>query len=833
MGRFICIHGHFYQPPRENPWIEEVEVEDSAYPYHDWNARVTAECYAPNAASRILDAKKNIIDIVNNYASISFNFGPTLLMWLEHNDPLVYSAILDADKESMKRFSGHGSAIAQVYNHLIMPLADSRDKRTQVIWGIKDFVHRFGRQPEGMWLSETAVDVETLEILAEQGILFTILSPAQASRIRRISDTRWIDMRQETLDCSMPYICPLPGGKTIAIFFYDDSISQELAFGTLLENGEVYANRMIRYFSQYQKESGLLSVVSDGETYGHHHRFADMALAYALYDIQEKKPASITIFGEYLARHPPTCQVEIKENTSWSCPHGIERWRSDCGCCTQGTTIQDTEVHPRGPSRMPETAVQKKGCNLLWRQDWRGPFRDAQDWLRNELIPIYETQMNGYVSDPWKARDDYISIVLNRSMETREQFFSKHALRPLSADEKSHVLKLLEMQRHAMLMYTSCGWFFDDISGIESIQVMRYACRAMQLAREVAGINPEPGYVSSLSNAKSNIPRHQDGAAIYLNYVQKSMIDLNRIVFNYALSLLITEKTESVVIRHYTRVEDSYQKTESGDIRMVTGTVILRSEITCEEKRFEYSVLHLGNYDFMGGVREYTGDGPFIRMRESLKTALLVQDVPQLIGIMEQEFGTSTYSLWHLFKDAQRETLFRLLGSTLEDLESSYRQIYRQHITIIHAMKEMQIPVPKVFEDPVWYILNVDLNKAISAEEINRQKIRQLVNEMISGSFSPDRSTLNFTASKRITSLTKKMAAIPDDIHVMEVIIDLFRILFPLALDYELWECQNDYFYTGKKQLAFMLKRSTNGDIQAVQWITRFRELGTWLGVKF
>ncbi|MEI7649400.1 MAG: glycoside hydrolase, partial [Methanomicrobiales archaeon] len=346
MSRFVCIHGHFYQPPRENPWLEEVETEDSAYPYHDWNERITAECYAPNATSRILDSNKKIIDIVNNYAKISFNFGPTLLAWLEQNNKEVYQAILKADKESMNRFSGHGSAIAQIYNHIIMPLANSRDKHTQVIWGIKDFISRFGREPEGMWLPEAAVDLETLEILAEQKIKFTILSPKQASRIKPVNDTQWTDVSRGGIDTSMPYLCRLPSGESIAIFFYDEAISQEIAFSNLLENGEVFANRMIRYFSQYQKQSGLLNIASDGETYGHHHRFGDMALAYALYLIESKNLASITIYGEYLSKNPPTHQVEIIENTSWSCTHGIERWREDCGCCTTGSIVQMTASNP-------------------------------------------------------------------------------------------------------------------------------------------------------------------------------------------------------------------------------------------------------------------------------------------------------------------------------------------------------------------------------------------------------------------------------------------------------------------------------------------------------
>ena len=417
-------------PPRENPWIEEVEVEDSAYPYHDWNARITSECYAPNSASRILDKDKKIIDIVNNYSSISFDFGPTLMMWLERRNPEVYAAILDADRESIRKFSGHGSAIAQAYNHLIMPLANRRDKRTQVIWGIRDFRHRFGRMPEGMWLPETAVDYETLEVMAEQGILFTILSPAQAGRIKKTGESGWTGITERTIDCSLPYTCRLPGGKTIAIFFYDDGLAQELAFGNLLDNGGVFANRMMQVFSRFPQGRGLVSVASDGETFGHHHRFADMALAYAIYQITENEKAAITIFGEYLALHIPTYEVEIRENTSWSCPHGIERWRSDCGCCTRGTVVRDTDPHTPGPGRTKIIPDPRVSCTVSWHQAWRSVLRTAMDRLRDVLIPVYEARMSSFVADPWEARDAYIDVILDRSPESREEFFSHHASRP-------------------------------------------------------------------------------------------------------------------------------------------------------------------------------------------------------------------------------------------------------------------------------------------------------------------------------------------------------------------------------------------------------------------
>ncbi|PKL60331.1 MAG: glycoside hydrolase, partial [Methanomicrobiales archaeon HGW-Methanomicrobiales-4] len=421
MNRYICIHGHFYQPPRENPWLEEIEIEDSAYPFHDWNERITAECYAPNASSRILGSGKEIIDIVNNYSRISFNFGPTLLSWIERHKPELYAQILQADRESQKRFSGHGSAIAQVYNHIIMPLAPTRDKQTEVIWGIQDFIFRFNRRPEGMWLAETAVDIETLDILAEQGILFTILDPEQAKKIKTSRDTVWTEIQQGKFDISKPYLCRLPTGRSIAIFFYDHGIASELAFGTLLSNGENFADRMMSTFSGQSDTPRILSIATDGETYGHHHRFGDMALAYALHTIESKQRAEITIFGEYLEKHPPTDEVEIHENSSWSCIHGVERWRSNCGCRTyHACLISDPQAC------VSLTSDTTSYNSRLWNQKWRTPLREAMNHLNSRLSELYEKEAADLFSDAWVARNEYIDIILDRSEKSLNWFFAKN-----------------------------------------------------------------------------------------------------------------------------------------------------------------------------------------------------------------------------------------------------------------------------------------------------------------------------------------------------------------------------------------------------------------------
>ena len=529
MEKYICIHGHFYQPPRENPWLERIELQDSAYPYHDWNQRITAECYEPNTAARVLGPDPKIIDIINNYSKISFNFGPTLLYSMHTDNPEVYAEILKADKLSMENFSGHGSALAQVYNHMIMPLANRRDKYTQAYWGIKDFRARFKREPEGMWLPETAVDTETLEVLAELGIKFTVLAPRQAKRVKKaIKGSRWKELTGEAVDPNMPYLCQLPSGRSISIFFYNGEISQELGFGHLLDNGESFAKRLSGAFPQDNRTSALVHIATDGESYGHHHKHGDMALSYCIHHLESEGLARLTNYGEYLEKFPPDHLVEIHDNSSWSCVHGIERWRADCGCSTGG--------YP------------------AWNQQWRAPLRAALDNLRDAFAPMFEQEASQYLKDPWAARNEYIEVINDRSPENVDRFFGEQAKKELSRDEKIRALKLLGMQRGAQLMYTSCGWFFDEVSGIETVQVMQYASRAIQLAQETSGILLEQDFERGLEAAPSNL--HENARAVYNMYAKPARVDLLRVGAHHAISSLFQsseKKNRDIFFRYRKR----------------------------------------------------------------------------------------------------------------------------------------------------------------------------------------------------------------------------------------------------------------------------------------
>jgi len=498
--RHICIHGHFYQPPRENPWLDRVERQETAAPFHDWNERITDECYAPNAAVMLDSAGGEGAVEVNNYARMSFDFGPTLLRWMERCAKQTYDAVLEADHEGRQRFGGHGPAIAQAYGHAILPLCNQRDAVTQLRWGVRDFEHRFGRPPEGMWLPETAVDTRSLEILADLGIRYTILAPYQAQRFRRFGEESWRSVdRERGIDSHRTYRVTLPSGAELAVFFYDGLLSADVAFGKLARSGSLLAERLLagpaggddaESDAATDGSPRLVHLAVDGETFGHHQKTGERRLARALIDVEASDVAELTVYGEFLARFPPEYEVEIREESSWSCAHGLERWRADCGCNTGG----------------------EKG----WTQAWRSPLRGALDWLRDELATAFEAGAAAILDDPWAARDDYVDILLDDCPGSRTAFLERHAARLLDADDEATAWGLLESQRHALLMFASCGWFFSDLAGIETVQILRHAARALQLHEQAGGDDLEERFLSRLEPAHSNRDAVGDARALWV-----------------------------------------------------------------------------------------------------------------------------------------------------------------------------------------------------------------------------------------------------------------------------------------------------------------------------
>jgi alpha-amylase/alpha-mannosidase (GH57 family) len=802
--RYVCIHAHFYQPPRENPWLEAIEIQDSAYPYHDWNERVTAESYAPNAAARILDGEQKIIDIVNNYSKISFDFGPTLISWIEAKIPRLYKSIQAADKETCERFGGHGAAMAQGYNHMILPLANTRDKETQVLWGIRDFEYRFRRYPEGMWLPEAAVDIETLEIMARHKIRFTVLPPHAAKRVRPPGKKEWKDIGGGRIDPSRAYLCKLPSGQSIVLFFFDGPISHAVAFENILMRGEDFAQRIIGGFSDERKWPQLTNIATDGETYGHHRAHGDMALSYALRHIETQKLAELTVYADFLEKHPPTHEVEIVENTSWSCVHGVDRWRSNCGC---------------------------NSGRPAWNQEWRTPLRQAFDWLRDTLAPKFEEASRGFFADPWRARDQYISVILNRSQENVDRFLHEQANHELKDCERVQALKLMELQRHSMLMYTSCGWFFDELSGIETVQSIQYSGRAVQLAHSLFN-DPkiEEEYLNKLAEAHSNIPEQGDGRTIYENYVLPAMIDLNKVGAHYAISSLFESYPPQSQTYCYQINQEDHTMLSSGKSRVSFGRIRITSEITLESSRVTFGAVHLGDHYVTGGVREFKDEQTYKEMAEKVTKAFESGDFTDLVKAIDVAFGSVSYSLKLLFRDEQRKILRIILNSALEEAESSYRQLYDSRAPLMRFIAAHGIPLIRHFQAAAEVTLNAELRRAIEADNLNVDLVRALMEEAKAVHVNLDAATLEFALRGKLERMAEEWESQPCNAEKLMSLESAVRLARSFPFEIRLWEIQNLYHS--------VLLNSANGNkphalgCEGPEWTQTFRSLGDHLGMR-
>lgn len=795
MEKYICIHGHFYQPPRENAWLEVIEVQDSAHPYHDWNERISAECYGPNSASRILNEKGVIKNIINNYSRISFNFGATLLSWMQVYDRETYDAIIEADRESVKNFGGHGSAMAQVYNHIILPLANKRDKETQIIWGIRDFISRFGRLPEGMWLAETAVDIESLELLVKHGIKFTVLAPRQAKAIRKLGDTKWSDVTTESLDTRRPYTCKLPSGKSIALYFYDGQIAQGVAFDGLLYDGKKFADRLLDSFAD-RDEAQLVHIATDGETYGHHHKHGDMALAFCLDYIERNTESCLTNYAEFLAKFPPVYEAMIHENSSWSCVHGVERWRDNCGCNSGGK-----------PS---------------WHQRWRKPLRESLDWLRDELGLIFEREASKVLKDPWKAREDYINIILERNDDNIRKFLKEHCLRDV---EQNHVLRLMEVQRHAMLMYTSCGWFFDEISGIETTQIMQYACRAIQLVSQISETHLEEDFLKRLEEAPSNVPSLENGAQIYRKYVLPAKTNLQRVGMHYAVASIFEEDPESFPVFNYTTQNEIFIRKEAGEQKLVVGVTRVRSNVTRSQKKFAFAVIYMGQHNIIGNISLDMDADIFTAMQEQVVKAFDEGRLGDIIGLMQTYFGSEKYTIWQLFQDEKRKVFNLITKQSMNDLEESLRRIYNRDYPLVNALANNDTPIPTAYRTTFEYILNADLVRCFQTDKINIRQVERIMSELSKWKLAiEDTGRVERLAGESIFKELKRIHAEGQTIRRIERLNRLFPLLRDFKINPNLYKTQNLYFEMSVQH------KEHNG--HTAEWIKQFSLLGDNLGVK-
>ncbi len=799
MEKYICIHGHFYQPPRENPWLDVIERQESAYPYHDWNQRIDAECYTPNTAARILDTDQFIVDVVNNYEYISFNFGPTLMRWLERFSPETYRKIIEADVVSIHRNQGHGNAIAQIYNHIIMPLATRKDKELQVRWAIEDFRYHFHRDPEGMWLPETAVDIETLEVLSDYGIKFTILSPYQARRWRRLGEKKWREV-QGGIDGRYPYLCRLPGGKSIVLFFYDGPIAQDIAFGGLLNSGEAFYQRLVSTANAPALDgidAVLVHIATDGETYGHHHKFGEMGLAYALKRAIESQEVKITNYGAFLEMYPPQLEVEIRENTSWSCAHGVERWRSDCGC----------KIGIHGGT---------------WNQQWRAPLREAMDFLRKKADEVLCERLKKY-GDPDRLFLDYVEVILQP--ESKDKWIEEKVSRQLSEIERCELFTLLEAGKFSLFLFTSCAWFFDDISGIEAVQVLTYAVRCIELLESLGYTDLEDQYLEILSRAKSNIPDFQDGAWIYQNFAKARRKGIKEMAGHFAIYNTLIP-CEGEIQRFYTyQVEnEEFYRDVFNDYQICVGRLKIMFLPTEEGRNYEYGVLYTGAHDVRCSLKEGFDDAQFDDFINAISSAFRSHSLTKLIRTMDSYFGEDYYGMDVVLIDERQKILDQIVKETLIHFEETFESLFDAYQIFFHGLRELDYSLPFGLTVVIQQVLNRRLKDLLTRKSLDDDTYSQIVKVLL--------EIEHYGVSIEVGQIKEGMEQILEDLTdrldsqiTRETISDLLKlmdILDRVKIQINLWHLQNVFIRYSKEMRSKILP-----DLMAL-----WKELGQKIRVK-
>jgi len=797
--KYICVHGHFYQPPRENAWLEAVEMQESAHPSHDWNERITRECYGTNARARLINGDGKIERAVSNYERMSYNFGPTLLAWMKEASPGTHERIVDSDRASRARFEGCGSAIAQGFNHTILPLCNDRDRLTQVLWGVRDFESRFGRRPEGMWMPETAANTPTLEALAQAGIAFTIMAPRQCAAVRPVGAEKW-DEVGEGVDPTRAYVCRLPSGKSIAVFFYDGPVSQGVAFEGLLNSGDRFAERLMSGLNDAREHDQLMHIATDGESYGHHHRHGEMALAAALERIEKDPNVELINYSLFLKRHPPTMEARIHENSSWSCVHGVERWRSDCGCNSG-----------------------RQGFH----QRWRGPLREAFDWLRDSVVPRFEEVGAGLFKDVWAARDAYIDVILDRSPESVQRFFDAHSTHPLDDGGRTTALELMELQRHAMLMYTSCAWFFDDVAGIETVQVIQYAARVAQLANLALGMDLEAEFLLRLAKAQGSLKETPDGRAVYESSVRPAMLSLERVAAHYAVNRLFDGRADRIYAFEIIGVDES--RLTSGSARLVVGNAVFRSRIDFESAHLSFCALHMGDHIVSCGVRPFAGVEAFAAIKAEAEAAFDRADFPEVLKLMDRGFGGTSYSIGSLFRDEQHTVVRRILKPALEKIDHSYRQIYEQHAPMARFLRSLNLTVPRRMQLIGSFVLSQSLRRTLAETPPDLVIAAEIIEEASRSGIVLDERTIEAAVSGAMLAAAQTAHADGDSPDDCRPLIGLVKLVERLPFNVDLWPLQ-EHFLDRLRPLAEPL--AAEGGEAAAAGLAQIADLGGLLGVR-
>ncbi len=812
---YLTIHGHFYQPPRENPWLETVERQDSAFPFHDWNERVCAECYTPNSVSKIVTQENKIMDIVNNFSYISFNIGPTLLSWMENYAPFSYDRIIKADVRSALRNNGHGNALAQVYNHIIMPLANKRDKYTQIIWGIKDFQYRFGRKPEGMWLAETACDDATLEALVDCGIKFTILSPYQAKSVRKLnSQEQWADVSWGNIDPARAYRYFIKSDKSkyIDLFFYDGSISKSVAFDELLVDGNKFISRLKDGISNQRDYNQLVHIATDGESYGHHTKFGDMALSYILKVRAEDEGFEITNYANYLEQEGVQYEADIKDVSSWSCAHGVGRWCDDCGCSTGG--------------------------GYGWNQKWRKPLREALDYVRDELVKIFEEEGAKYFKDVWQARNDYISVIIDRSKNSIKSFIEQHQKYNLDKQDIVCALKLMEMQRQALLMYTSCGWFFSEISGIETVQIMKYALRAVQLASVFTNKDIETKFTEILSKARSNIQGFGSGKDVYEKFVKPSSVSVKQIAALWAISSTHTQFDDTSSMYCYNIKKHYFKHISKGTTGFTVGRIEIESKITLEKNDFFFASLQFSEGDFHCAIKKYDDSENINDISKKLFDTYLNYPITELIRALDNIFGNEYYTLKDILIEDRSKILSTSLKDKLKKFSNNYRDVYNEGKSSILQLISLGIDVPVEYKLAAQYTLSNDFNELFEKSDniIEDEVIQKAVDISDEAALfkididkTPTSEIFSAQIQKSVYNFIKNF-----EIHRLHNILKYFECAGKLGLSVDIAEAQNMYFnkiYMRFTKLLDTIKNSGDNMEEIRDFLFSILVLGEYLNI--
>ena len=618
------------------------------------------------------------------------------------------------------------------------------------------------------------MNTDTLEVLAKHGIKFTILSPYQARRTRKIKDRKWRDATNAKIDPKKAYRCNLPSGNSISLFFYDGPASQGVAFEGLLDNGEKFADRLRDLFTD-EEGVQLAHIATDGESYGHHHRYGEMALSYCLNALEKDEDIHLTVYGEFLEKFPPEHEVEIIENSSWSCSHGVERWRSNCGCNTGG--------------------------NMGWTQEWRAPLRRAFDEVREIFIGLYEREMSAYTADPWGLRNAYIHVVLDRSYAHVLSFLAENIQRELSEEDRIKILTLLEMQYHTMLMYTSCGWFFDEVTGIESMQDVFYAARAIQLAEKVSGERYEQDFINRLEEVHSNIEEFGNTAVAYQRLVKPMIIDSVRVGAHFAVASIFENFPHEMKLFNFHATTKYRNYYEAGKYKLVIGHTLFQSGLTLEKVDISFAVLHLGEHHLYGGVREFLGDEPLRQLEEKVVQSFQKSDIHEIFNLMDRFFGNHNYSFWHLFKDEQRLTMDLVMESVRKNTEGLMNRMYEDNYPILQVFKEINLNVPQQLKIPVDLAMNTKLTKLFKSEKTNVSELKNVLDAAERIDVVLDLVTLNYLADAKVSDLMKRLCETPEDDQLIQDTLELVGLIEGSRITPEYWEAQNFAFATKKRKV--------------------------------